>query len=548
MTGELTKEDLVRVEAELASDIREFYADPLGHVMYSYPWKTYKPIQLVPWGEERLKQPGFKPLPARFRDRFDVEFGPDEWQCEQLDELGEEIYKRKFDGTNAVPPIMMTDVTGHGTGKTTMMAWLIRFVMDTRPHCHGTVTANTDTQLRTKTWASLEFWHAIGATRHWYDLSTGRGAMAYRHKLHPGTWFISAQTSREENSEAFAGQHSASSTSFYGFDEASAIPNKIFEVRKGGLVTGEPMVFDFGNGTRNSGQFFENCVGKDAHRYIVRQIDSRKAWLSNKKLLNEWLEDCGGNEDDDFFRVRVRGEFPRQGSGQFIRTDDVVAAMRRPIQQIKGAQLVIGVDCSGGGGHETVIYPRVGLDARSWGCERHKNNDAVFIVGRIVAMVKHFRALGVKCVAIVVDDTGGYGGGIVSLLRNMGYPVMPVKFSFKATDGLKYRFKGDEMWGRMRDAIYENLAIIGTDDRSGGALKDQLTQREFTLTLKQQIWLEPKKVMQARLNSDASPDIADALALTFFEEMIGIDVPDDLGVQQGGGVVVSDYDPLDPKF
>jgi hypothetical protein len=544
---EVTKEQILEAEAALAADIREFYADPLGHVMYSYPWDSYKPIQLVPWGEERYKQEGFKPLPARFRDRFNAEFGPDEWACEMLDEIGEEVYKRKFDGANRVDPMLFTNSTGHGTGKTTMAAWLGRWIMDTRPLCRITVTANTDTQLRTKTWAAVEFWHNIGATKHWYDLSTGRGAMALRHKQNPGTWFMSAQTSREENSEAFAGQHAASSSSVYIFDEASAIPNKIYEVRKGGLVTGEPMVFDFGNPTRNSGAFYEENVGKEAHRYIVRSIDSRKAWLSNKKLLAEWLEDCNGNEDDDFYRVRVRGLFPRKGSGQFVKTGDVEAAQRRPVAFVKGAHLVIGVDCSGGGEHETVIYPRVGMDARSFGCERHKNHDGTFIAGRVIEMVRKFRAMGVKTKAIVVDDTGGYGSGVITVLRNLGYNVFAVKFSHGPTDKERYRFKGDEMWGRMRTALGESLAILEPGTPDGDKLKDQLTQREYTMTANNRIWLEPKKVMQKRLNTDASPDIGDALALTFFEEIIGVDVPEDLADNGIQTFAKSDYDPYDIK-
>jgi hypothetical protein len=46
-------------------------------------------------------------------------------------------------------------------------------------------------------------------------------------------WFVSAQSCKEEDSEAFAGQHAADSTSFYIFDEASGVPDKIFEVAEG---------------------------------------------------------------------------------------------------------------------------------------------------------------------------------------------------------------------------------------------------------------------------------------------------------------------------
>src|SRR5262249_13644510 len=68
------------------------------------------------------------------------------------------------------------------------------------------------------------------------------------------SWMVSAQSCAEQNSEAFAGQHAATSTSFYIFDEASGVPDKIFEVAEGALTDGEPMVFLFGNPTRKHGQ------------------------------------------------------------------------------------------------------------------------------------------------------------------------------------------------------------------------------------------------------------------------------------------------------
>lgn len=537
-------EDNYNPDIELAQQISEFYGDPLGHVMFSYPWDSLSAIQLVPWGEERRTK-GFEPLPAKYRDKYNVEYGPDLWACEFLEEWGNEIAARGFNGKDAVPAIRFTVASGHGIGKSVMVAWIIKFILDTRPYSRITVTANTDIQLRTKTWATLEFWHNISATRHWFELSTGRGAMALRHRDHPGTWFASAQTSREENSESFAGQQAANSTSAYVFDEASGIPDKIFEVRKGGLVAGEPMAFDFGNPTRNSGAFFENTIGKEKHRFIPKQIDSRSIYISDKKNIQEWIEDNG--LESDFVKVRVRGVFPSMGSGQFIKTMDVDSAGVRPLVNVRGAQLVIGVDCSGGG-HETVIYPRIGNDARSFGCERHKTDDDVFIVNRITGMVKRFHELGVKCVAIAVDDTGGYGKGIVSMLRSMGYPVVPVRFSHKAFNQKDYRYRGDEMWGRMREGLAKDLAIMEVQTRDGKDLKDQLTQREYTVTLKQQSWLEPKKLMQKRLGIDSSPDIADALALTFFDTLVGVDLPAAVEQNQIGGKVEHEYDPLEMKF
>jgi hypothetical protein len=85
------------------------------------------------------------------------------------------------------------------------------------------------------------------------------------------------------NSEAFAGQHAATSTSFYVFDEASGVPDKIHEVAEGGLTDGEPMFFQFGNPTRSRGAFHRATFGSERNLWIVRCIDSRSCKFSNKE-------------------------------------------------------------------------------------------------------------------------------------------------------------------------------------------------------------------------------------------------------------------------
>jgi len=263
-------------EIQLADDLSQFYADPLGFVRYAYPWGE-KGSSLV---------------------NYD---GPDQWQVELLNQIGAAVRERGFDGELPVKPIREAIASGHGIGKSTLVAWLVNWIMSTRPMSQGTVTANTFVQLQTKTWASIQRWSKLCITSHWWKI----GADKISHKEHPESWFCSAQTCREENSEAFAGQHAASSTSYYIFDEASNVPDKIFEVAEGGLTDGEPMIFAFGNPTRKDGKFYRVCFGIERKLWENCSIDSRQARFTNKELIAEWVTNYG--EDSDFVRVRVRG-------------------------------------------------------------------------------------------------------------------------------------------------------------------------------------------------------------------------------------------------
>src|SRR4051812_46772411 len=113
-------------EAQLTDAIAECYADPVKFVIFAYPWG--------------VKGTALEKFPT----------GPDKWQRDFLRDVGEQVKQHRFDGRNAVDPIRMGTSSGHGIGKSSITAWLVDWIMSTRPHCVGTVTANTFQQLQTK--------------------------------------------------------------------------------------------------------------------------------------------------------------------------------------------------------------------------------------------------------------------------------------------------------------------------------------------------------------------------------------------------------------
>lgn len=479
-------------ELLLAADMGGFYDDPLGFVMYAFPWDTDVSLQLVP-----LLEP--------WASRFGCKFGPDAWACELLEDIGSAVKARGFDGIHAVEPIQYAISSGHGIGKSAMAAWLVLWVMSTRPHSRGVVTANTGEQLASKTWAGVSAWLSRAVNKHWFTITTGKGAMRLVHNQAPDSWRVDAQTSREENSESFAGLHAASSTPWYLFDEASAIPSKIWEVAEGGKTDGEPMHFAFGNPTRNTGAFAE-CFGKSRHRWNTRQIDSRNVAITNKKTLAGWVSDYG--EDSDFVKVRVRGVFPNASSLQFIPRDLVAAAMDRlPTQgQIVGRTAAVGVDVARFGGDSSVIRTRVGRDGASISPKRYRELDTMQLASRVAEHVEFLKnVLGLR--AVIFVDGGGVGGGVVDRLRQLHFDVVEVQFGGKADDARKYVNKRAEMWGRAKEWIA--IGCLEKDE----LLATDLTNVEYSFTISDQIQLERKEAMKAR--GLASPDDGDALALTF---------------------------------
>lgn len=464
-----------QTEIELAEFVGRYYADPLGWARVAFPW-----------GHGILA-------------KLD---GPCPCQVRILTALGDAVRARKFNGRDAVKPIRIAVSSGHGIGKSVLFGIIDNWIKSTRPHSQGTVTANTFTQLETKTWGAIQSMAKLSLTAHWFEIGASR---IYR-KESKETWFSAPQSSSDENSEAFAGQHAASSTSYYLNDECSAIPDVIFEVQEGGLTDGESMQFLFGNPTRSIGKFHRVMNGAERDRYITITIDSRECPLTNKEQIEEWIQDYG--EDSDFFRVRVRGLPPRASSAQFIDSDLVMAAQKRPVQFMLDDPLIVGVDMAWGGDDRNTVRFRKGMDARSIapiyvpGEQTRDPNVMVMVLAQVMT-----KTYGTDKVAMMFMDAAGIAGPVASRLRDMGHKnILEVNFGAHAPDQ-KHAFMRSFMWGKMKDWLQS-----GAIDRSH-ELADDLMAPGYKIDRQTRIQLEPKDKIKLRLGR--STDDGDALALTF---------------------------------
>lgn len=465
-------------DVELADEVAKFYSDPAGFVRFAYPW-----------GEKGTPLENYA--------------GPDKWQQEFLVALGEEVKANSFDGRTPVPPIRRAVSSGHGPGKSTTAAWLVDWIMSTRPYCRGTVTANKWDQLETKTWAAVQKWTRMCITGHWFEIS---GTKMYQRD-NRDTWFCSPANSKEENSESFAGQHAADSTSFYIFDEDSGVPDVIHEVAEGGLTDGEPMIFVFGNATRSTGHFYRVCFGTQRARWKTMCLDARESLFTNKALIQEWIDDYG--EDSDFVRVRVRGLPPRASELQWIDQDRVCTAQKRAAFSMPDDSLIAGVDVSDGGAAWNVVRFRCGADAVSIPPIRIPGeavrNDRSALLAKL-ADVLNTEYEGRRVAAMFVDSA--FGAPYVERLHAMGHDnVIEVRFGSTSPD-THYANLRAYMWGRLKDWLAH-----GSIDQKDTKLETDLTAPGYHLNPKDQIVIESKESMQKR--GQASPDDGDALALTF---------------------------------
>lgn len=444
-----------------------------------------------PWGQ-----------PGQLAD----ETGPETWQDEVLAYIEEGLAKNRSVTELVSEAIQIAVASGHGVGKSCLVSWIVIWAISTCPFTRGVVTANTETQLRTKTWAELGKWFHLFIAKDEFELT----ATALYHRAYERTWRIDMVPWSERNTEAFAGLHNKGSRILLIFDEGSAIADRIYEVSEGALTDADTQIIwcVFGNPTRNTGRFRECFPGQRHSRsWRTYQVDSRTVRFTNKTQIARWVEAYG--EDSDFVRVRVRGTFPRTGEAEFISAEAVDSAcLREPISHLHDP-LVLGVDVARYGSNESVIFPRKGRDATSIPLVRLRGASVVEVATKVAEL---YRTLSADAIFV---DGGGVGGGVVDVLRNLHVPCFDINFGSKAEgtgftvgdDGVRYANKRAEMWGSLRKWLVTG-AIPNLPE-----LRAQLVGPLYTFNLRNEIQLEKKDDMAKR--GLESPDLGDALALTF---------------------------------
>ncbi len=461
------------IEVALEENICRFVYDPLQFVLFAFPW-----------GEAGTA--------------LADESGPDEWQTEVLNLIGRELKSPSKPGA-----IRIAVRSGHGIGKSALIAWLILWMMSTRPEPQIVVTANTSDQLSSKTWRELAKWKNLSINSHWFTWTATKLVMARQ----PDTWFAHAMPWSKERSEAFAGTHAKHVAVI--FDEASAIDDIIWQVSEGAMTgsgAGATLLWIvFGNPTRNSGRFFE-CFGVHRGRWHTFEIDSRTSKRSNKDEIKQWADDYG--DDSDFFRVRVKGQAPRAGMRQLIASEDVeLAAKREHASAVyHHAPIIVGVDVADFGDNKSVIYVRQGLVTLKMIKHRPRPGDKQWLMtyaSLIAQEIDRYKA------DAVIIDAAGMGVGVADRLIQLNYDDLVFKAYVGSTarnEKLYFNLR-TEIWCRMRDWLKDGSI---PDDRE---LRDDLTGPEYGFSNREQLQLEKKDDMRKR--GLASPDCGDALALTF---------------------------------
>jgi hypothetical protein len=196
-------------------------------------------------------------------------------------------------------------------------------------------------------------------------------------------------------------------------------------------------------------------------------------------------------------------DFSAAGDDQLISLSDAEVASRRVYgnKDIYHAPIVLGVDPARFGDDRSVIVMRQGLVA--FKPDVYRGIDNMELAARVAYKIEEVRPD-----AVFIDS--GAGAGVIDRLRQLWHDVIEVPFGGKANRSDLYTNRRTEMWFELRDWL-----------RAGGgipndvSLKQELATPTFGYDNQGRRALESKDEIKKRLQGGASPDMADALALTF---------------------------------
>jgi hypothetical protein len=408
---------------------------------------------------------------------------PEPWQAKALEAVGQHD--------------RVSIRSGHGVGKTTLQAWLVLWFLLTRQNCKVPVAANSQDQLRDTIWPEIAKWHRQlpDALKGMIDVQAERVVVVHD----PESAFAVRRTASKENPEALQGFHAEHL--LFLIDEASGIPDVVFEVGMGALSTPGAKVLMAGNPTRTSGFFYDthHSLRSRWHTLHVSCLDVPRAQGHIEDIRAKY------GESSNAWRVRVLGEFPTADDETVIPLELVLSAVERRVSTLSYYP-VWGVDVARYGDDRTALAKRQAnklLEPIRW----WHSTDLMATVGRIKAEYDQTH-YDMRPWAIFVDVVG-LGAGVYDRCKELGLPVRAVNVGEAASSRENCMRLRDELWIKGREWFQERSCSMPQDE----ALIAELTAPTYTFSSTGKMVVESKADIKKR--GMRSPDLADAFLLTF---------------------------------
>lgn len=436
-----------------------------------------------------------------------------------------------------------------GPGKSAILAWFAWYFLATQctgptGHPKGLVTSVTGQNLKDNLWSECAKW--MGNSEFLKAAFTWSPSRIFAND-HPSTWFLSPRNwpktgSADEQGATLSGLHSQNVLVLV--DESGTIPSTVLRAGEQALAnTIFGKIAQAGNPTSLDGMLYE-AANKLRHLWHIIRItgdpDDPHAWVHSPRVdkaieggqtPKQWAQqqiDTYGR-DNPWVMSYILGQFPATSLNALLGIEDVEAAMRRHLDPsaYEWAQKRLGVDVARFGDDRSVIFPRQGMAA--FMPVTMRGATTTDIAARVAMAVAQWGSE-----LQLIDDTGHWGHGVLDQLQTAGIASLGIQFHGKALNP-RYKNRRAEFWITMAEAVKKGMALPNVPE-----LVAELTVPTYTFN-NGTFQLEEKDQIKKRLGR--SPDLADALALTFALPDMPSQVVERIHGAGAGAKVAIDHDP-----
>ncbi len=389
-----------------------------------------------------------------------------------------------------------------GAGKTTTIAWLTYLFLITQDDCRILVTSPSFQQLTRVYLAELKKWKGKMPKKiaDMFEITRERVTCTSNKRVQ----VANLVTASADNKESLQGGHSENYIILA--DEASGIEEATFDVLLRTLSTGTGGRFILtSNPTRSLGRFYDIF-----HKDIPGWDKMFFSAFDCPHIAEGFADEIGATYglDSDHYRIAVLGQFPRTTASQFISAEAIDNCLKNnlPHGSYCNYPIVIGADIARFGDDETVLIARQGPKVLN--ITQMSQKDTMEVAEAIYQYHRDYVS------QVIFIDAIGIGAGVFDRCKQLNLPVREVMGSNKSNKPMEYFNMRSQLWGEMRHWLNNEGDIPYIEE-----LRSQLVAMSYGYTTKMQIALTTKKDIK-RLGLK-SPDIADALSLTFAEKVYG---------------------------
>lgn len=404
--------------------------------------------------------------------------------------------------------------SGHGIGKTTLMAALSLWFMLTRYKAIVLATAPTKHQLYDLLWKELTaLFSRLPAPLCNQGFVFDKSGDRFWHVDYKEEWYIQCRTARKDKPEGIQGRHNRHLLILV--DEGCGVDDKIFETIENALTEDDNFLFVATNPTRTGGYVYKAANSpQDFCYYEMSALDSPFYPRSKAESI---ARRYGINSD--VYRVRVLGRFPGGEPDQMFPLELVMSCVGREVHVTK--PIVWALDVARMGDDSTVLAPRHGykvLPLTSW---RKSQTDQT--AQRVMRMYN-------GCTDAdrpdrIIVDTAGIGAAVWDILHTKGFPVDQFNAGWGSSDPTRWKFAKAELFEEVRDRMIRGMVSLPEYDSTGDVEDDlvaQFASIKFKIDPNTGVTsIVPKEIMKEQYGLE-SPDRAEAVIYSWYDaEAIG---------------------------